>query len=302
MSDVLEEQLATGFSPLYHVSQGEYDTVGFAEFYDFVPQAVRETYGSTPVRLKYRVRPLGIGTKPGTTTQYGYLQADFLTLWNRDCGLPLLCNLPKDLLGIEVDVFLAGHRLDNEWSSMLIAAPAVLTSNSTSYTYNPAPFTYKAYYLRTAAHEDEGYFDQSMWWEYEYGGAPLGFHTTLWLSRHKHATYAFNPNNYVLLRVLFPPLAAVLDWLWAWYDWPRWLYFVCYYILYIYIFTCIAEDFREQGSQVGQFPTNVGELSQPAPGMRYIQDRGNGTSGLGHKLAKDLWSWLVPSLSAPQPR
>ena len=97
LSDSLESQLADGFNPLFRVSSGEQGGTGFADFYDWTPQTVQTTYGSTPVRLKFRVRPLGFA---GTPTQYGYLQIDYLTLWNRDDGLVLgsTCNFNLGVL------------------------------------------------------------------------------------------------------------------------------------------------------------------------------------------------------------
>ena len=314
MSDALEEGLAIGFNPMYHVSAGEKSDVGFAEFNDEVPQTVRETYGSTPVRLKYRVRPLGIRAKPGTSIQYGFLQVDFLTLWNRDSGMPgpWTCYLPLGFFGYRIWEIFFDHRLDNEWSSMLVSAPAVLDQQSTppAYQYNPNPFAYRSYFLRTAAHEDT-WVDRSEVLQYEYGGLPLGYHTNLWLARNKHATYPRNPDGEPTIVVIFPLAVSVLDYLWERYGWSRFWYCVFYYLVYIFVFTCFHENFIDQGSEVGQYPTNVGELSNPADGMRYIQDTEGSpdlkaTSSLGYKLSKDLWSWLTgypgwvdPPLSAP---
>ena len=305
LSDALEDALATGFLPFYAVSAFEDDTIGFAEFYDQDVQVVKTTYESTPVRSKYRVRPLGFRTPWHTGIQYGFLQIDFLTLWNGDIGLQVRCRTP--FLGIANGLFTAlgeefDHSIDNEWSSILVAAPTVSTSDSNTRTYNTDARAYRAYWARMSAHEDTP-ADQSYYLPYAPGGVgvPWGSHVLFYLAKDKHATYHRNPDGLPLFTRYFPYAVMGLEWL-AWVNgWSRRTFCIFYFILVILFFDCFTENFIGQGSQLGQSPTNVGELSNPADGFRYIRETSDDNSRLGDKLVKPIWAgkidfldWFLP--------
>ena len=305
LSDALEEALATGFIPFYAVSAFEDDTIGFAEFFDQDVQVVKTTYESTPVRSKYRVRPLGFRTAWQTGIQYGFLQIDFLTLWNGDIGLQVSCRTP--FVGIANELFSFAirrysHYIDNEWSSILVAAPTVPTSDSNTRTYNTDAFAYRAYWARMSAHEDTP-TDQTYYLQYPPGGVgvPLGSHVLLYLAKDKHATYHRNPDGRPLGVRYFPYAVAALT-LYAWFrGWSRRKFCIAYFLLVVLFFDCFTENFIGQGSDLGQSPTNVGELSNPADGFRYIRETSDNNSRLGDKLGKVIWAgkmdlldWFAP--------
>lgn len=86
LDDGFEAELADAFKFTYKVSNNENSGTGFATFYDSVPQVVQQTFGPTPPRLYYRVRPLGY-TIGSDSQYYNLIQIDYLTAWNRDDGL-----------------------------------------------------------------------------------------------------------------------------------------------------------------------------------------------------------------------
>jgi hypothetical protein len=291
VDDTLEGQLADGFNPLYLVSNGEQGGTGFADFYDWAPQTVSAVYGSTPVRLKYRVRPLGFSNQVNTGQQYGFLQVDYLTLWNRDDGLDVGfgCEFSLSallgLIGYTTSQMLDGsasHPLDNEWSSLLIAAP---TSNYNEY--NADPSQYRFYSVRAAAHEGTA-LDKSAYYYYS-GGVAFNTHYYLWLSRQKHASYGFNPDNMPLIpSAIIASVYSAISYLYASYQIDYYTYLYYMGIASSAFYTCFVEHHGDQGAALGMFPTNVGELSAPLSGSHYIQDT-KPDIGLQPKLSQSLW-------------
>ena len=238
----------------------------------------------------------------------GFVQIDFLTLWNRDAGAPVLCEFWRRLRGqsttdfLGLRIFVTGHDLDNEWSSMLVAAP---TPGNARDVYEADASAYRAYFVRTAAHENAGplglgLFDKSAYHAFASGGIPFDHHAHLWLSAHKHATYPGNPDGLLVI----PPLlyaGAVVGIelaeriLRRWFDrkFIRWLIAAARFILFFVFVICpIEEHFDERGSHLGRDPANVGEVLDPEDGYRYIQDP-RPEIGLAPKLDQDLWSWYL---------
>lgn len=291
LSDDFESQIAVGFVPVYHVSAGERAGTGFANFGDWVPQEPIQTFPPTPVLSKYRVRPLGFSTDPATGQQYGFVQIDYLTLWNRDDGLELgtFCKANLDfllgLVGVGVTQFLNGakdHKLDNEWSSVLAYAPTTVP-----FVYADDPSGYLAASYRLAAHEGMP-MDKSVYAFFN-PGVPINNHLNVALSRSKHGTYSFNPDYLPLIpdSIIFAVYLAIDD-----------LYFTGmigydYYLYFLYLsdvtfYSCVVEHFSEQGGAYPGTFTNVGELSQPINGSHYILDP-DPEMGLLPKLSQAIW-------------
>lgn len=271
VSDDFENNLADGFTPFYHVSGGEDAGTGFARFNDSVPQTVSQVFGPTPPISHFRVKPLGFATR-NDGVRYGLIQLDYLTLWNKDDGLVTsgLCLNNPFINPLE----LGGHNIDNERSALLVAAPA------SGSTYNPNLQDYKIYEVYTSAHEGT-FFDHSI---YINLSTPVSFnsHIYLALSRSKHATYPFNPNNFRLVPqyVIFSTYATI-SYLFASGQ--------INYLLYLALlaaadqtFTrCIVEQFQNQGGVYANTRINVGELNQPLNGSSFIRD-----TELSNKLSR----------------
>lgn len=263
LPDSFENNLANGFTPFYYVSGGENAGTGFARFNNSVPQTVSQVFGSTPPISHFRVKPLGFFNR-NDGIQYGLIQIDYLTLWNKDDGLAGgsgLCILNPLVVPLE----LTSHNLDNERSALLVAAPL---SNS---TYNLNLQNYKLYEVCTAAHEGT-FFDQSRYYNLT-TPYPIDSHIKLALSRSKHGTYAFNPN---LVR-LFPQYV-----IYGTYSDINFLYsngIINYYEYLAYLFVadqtflyCIVERFQDQGGVFANTRINIGELNQPLNGSNFIKD------------------------------
>lgn len=272
----LEEALADGFTPYYHVSAGEKPGTGFATFFDNPNyQIVNQVFGPTPPISNYRVMPLGFvwGTD---NVQYGLIQIDYLTLWNRDDGVEAgaLCYAYAGILGLLVDE-LGNHDLDNERSAVLVAAPVIAPN-----TYSRTATDYKAYAFFTAAHEDT-FFDKSRLF-YVDTPVPYNGHILLGLAQQKHATYTFNPNylplfpNYVIYATYASIVSAyefgIID---------HWTYQAYLYAADTVFYLCFVERFSDQGGTYAGTRTNVGELSHPVNWSSYIL-----SPGLRQKLLK----------------
>jgi len=289
LSDDFESQLAAGFVPVYHA--GERAGTGFADFGDWVPQQVIQTFPPTPVLSKYRVRPLGFSTDPATGQQYGFVQIDYLTLWNRDDGLELgtFCEANLDfllgLVGVGVTQFLDGaknHKLDNEWSSVLAYAPTAVP-----FAYADDPSGYLAASYRLAAHEGTP-MDKSMYAFFS-PGVPINNHLNVALSRSKHGTYSFSPDYLPLIPdgIIFAVNFAIDDlYFTGVIEYDYYLYFL--YLSDVTFYSCVVEHFTEQGGGYPGTFTNVGELSQPINGSHYILDP-DPEMGLLPKLNQSLW-------------
>jgi hypothetical protein len=273
--DTFENALADGFTPTYYVSAGENGTTGFATFTTTgnppVP-AVLNTYGSIPPISYFRVTPLGFANINGN--QNGFIQIDYLTLWNEDDGLNIgtLCTALTATFGLSLSEA-GSHPIDNERSAILIAAP------STGYTFNSTPSAYKGYQMFTAAHEDT-FFDNSM----VFGAMPVidfGEHPLLGLARSKHSTYPFIPDNLPLvpdwlIAGIYDAIA--LDYLHSG-DWVRFLALM--YAADTMIYTCVVEHHQNQGPVFAGTRINVGELVYPLNNSGFIQ-----TAVWTHKLNK----------------
>lgn len=257
-----ENSLADGFTPSYYISGGENAGTGFASFFNSVPQAVDQVFGSTPPISNFRVTPLGFFSR-NDGIQYGLIQIDYLTLWNKDDGLVSggFC-IGNPFIN---PASFGNHALDNERSAILVAAPL---SNS---TYNLNIQDYKIYEVFTAAHE-ETFFDQSRYYNLS-TPFPFDSHIKLGLSRSKHATYTFNPDGFPILPryVIFDVYSRIYS-----------LYYsgqIGYgtYLAYLFaadqtFFRCIVESFQNQGGTYANTRINIGELSLPSNGSNFIQD------------------------------
>lgn len=280
-----ESAVADAFTPFYHISAGERSGTGFATFGNFVPQTVQQVFGSVPPISNYRVKPVGFRTD-ANGNQLGYLQLDYLTLWNRDDGLILgwFCEMclsnSLDLAGFSIsDIVsaLTDHRLDNERSAVLIAAPV-----SGPNIYNLDPQAYKAYQFFTVAHEDT--FTEVRIRIFPNQPVPAGRHIELGLSLSKHGTYPFNPDYFPILpSYIIISTYLMLDFLLA-------VGIIHYdeYLIYLFMadtayFTCVVEHFQDQGGMFAATRINVGDVNNPINNSGFIQD-----TELRKKLSKML--------------
>jgi hypothetical protein len=287
LPDDFEASVANLFTPVYFVSAGERAGTGFANFGDFVPQTVTQSFGSLPPRSHFRVTPVGFAVD-NTGTTFGFLEIDYLTLWNRDDGLSIggdcrfLVSILAGITGLGaltvVDIVDQGHVLDNERSAVLVATPAV------GGAFSSDPFAYRIYSFYTAGHEGT-FFDTSVFGFVD-PPLPAGNHLLLALSRSKHATYTFNPN----FLPLFPPDIIVLTnlilsdlYFFGFIDFDTFLFYTA--VADTVFFSCVVERFSDQGGQFAATAVNVGELSRPLNGSGFIND----PNGLQGKLARLLW-------------
>ncbi|HYH47616.1 MAG TPA: hypothetical protein VEG34_18185, partial [Thermoanaerobaculia bacterium] len=131
LPDDFEDAVADAFTPVYHVSSGEQAGTGFARFADSTSLSIVQNLPAVPPVSHFRVTPVGFAY---TTTgqQFGFLQIDYLTLWNRDDGLDVGgdCRFYASVLGGLVGYALADildgfgpHEYDQERSAALVAAP-----------------------------------------------------------------------------------------------------------------------------------------------------------------------------------
>lgn len=274
LPDSFENSLADGFTPFYFVSGGENSGTGFASFNNSAPQTVNQVFGSTPPRSNFRVTPLRIQTG-NNGIQYGLIQIDYLTLWNRDDGLVSgnTCVANPFINTIE----LTSHPLDNERSALLVAAPI---SNG---TYNTNLQAYKVYSIYTAAHENT-FFDQS---RYINLSTPVDInnHILLGLARSKHGTYTFNPNYFPIVP-LYIINATYLSLYFAYY-YGQISYLAYLTLLFIAnqtFFSCVVERFQDVGGVFANTRINVGEIKNPINNSGYIQD-----TAIRNKLNMRLW-------------
>ncbi|MGH9949117.1 MAG: hypothetical protein ACRD6X_18250, partial [Pyrinomonadaceae bacterium] len=253
---------------------GENNGTGFARFNNSVPQTVSQVFGTNPPISHFRVTPLRF-EYGSDGLQYGLVQIDYLTLWNRDDGLSVggICTsaltVGLGLAGYGSSQVLSGlgsHNLDNERSAMLVAAPV-----STQNTYSTNASSYKAFQLFTAAHENT-FTDQSFLFSF-YQPLNFGGHIPLALSRAKHATYAFNPNYFPLVpRYVIYSAYATVAYLYYSNRISRFQYLIYLYLLSTAFFACFVDRFQNQGGMLSGNRINVGELGNPINGSKFIQD------------------------------
>lgn len=274
LPESFENTVADAFTPFYHVSTGEQPGTGFARFGDFVPQTIQQVFNPIPPISHFRVKPVGFRSD-AYGNQWGFLQLDYLTLWNRDDGLAIggFCEANLSIaLGLAGYSFsqllpvLTNHTLDNERSAVLVAAPV-----SGYNTYNLDPMAYYAYRYFTAAHEDT-FTDQSQLFSPSQP-VPAGWHIELAFSRSKHGTYPFNPDYLPLVPwyVIYSTYAT-LDFLYYNYYISDYEYFAYLYIADSAFYTCAVERFGDQGGTYAGTRINVGEPSNPINGSNFIRD------------------------------
>jgi len=275
LSDKLEVGLADGFTPRYHVSAGENSGTGFATFQDNEnQQLIQSVFGSTPPISHYRVKPLGVYTRIADGLQYGLIQINYMTLWNRDDGLPLsaFCGTLTPLFNI--DPIQGSHALDNEWAAVLVAAPVV------NGTYDTVKANYKMYEVFTSAHRGKGIFDTSMYYNLS-TPFPIDSHIRLYLAKSKHGTYGFNPNFFPIIppNVILSVYAGLANYYYVTGNYVG--YIAGLSIAFQLFFGCVVERFQDQGGLLADANKrfNVGELIQPMPNMRFIK-----TSDLSQQL------------------
>jgi hypothetical protein len=282
LPEAFENSLAQLFMPEYHVSANEANGVGFGRFAD------QSTLVSGPV-IRQRppivhTRVTGVGGAPASDgTLYGFIRADYLTLWNKDSGYVNGPAFPCFAVGL-----IPGHDNDPEGSALLLAAPAV--NDGGALRYNPDPNAYRAYYQFTTAHEDFPVTDEDRFLQLSPPSMPEDHESLrLYLARSKHGTYPFNPDGHPVivpqLRIQVINIVTALD-----LDGrlarliedglrrigipidpvvTQLLEVAIYYVVVVVLEVCAAEDFDEQGGDVPTDALNVGEHTRPLPGFTF---------------------------------
>src|SRR5947209_11870992 len=271
LPDKFEKRLANAFTPFYFVSAGDPDV--FATFKDQSTLAIASLAQATPPISHYRVTQLGI--KNGI----GYLQVDYLTVWNRDEGLSVstLCKVLLPALGLSIDG-LGSHDFDEERSAVLVGAPVA------GGTYASDAAVYKAYDYYLAAHEGVLPFDHSAYIQ-PASPVPAGKHAALGLSRSKHSTYPFNPDHFPIFRQeIIDATFAAIDALYASGAIDDTTYAALLYAANTVFYECVVERFTDQGGVYADTRTNVGELTKPINGCSWIND-----PRIREKLTPTLW-------------
>ncbi len=213
LGDSFEAAVSDIFTPYYHVSAGEPNN--FARFADSVPQTVTQLLPQVPVTTHFRVKPIGIGTEIATGREVSVLRVDYLTLWDRDGGLDsggdcaFGLAVAGGLIGIGLSASLDGlgsHELDNERSAVLLVAPTTSPG-----VLNQNPQSYSLYKVFTSGHEGQPVVDQSFIISLNtpVPATAQRTHIELYLSRSKHATYTFNPDDYPIIHSLTSLLLTI---------------------------------------------------------------------------------------------
>jgi hypothetical protein len=289
LDDGFEDAVADAFTPVYHVSYGEYPWTGFARFADAPDQVTVSVRSNPPVPpiSHFRVQPLGFGTD-GNGQQVSVLRLDYLTLWNEDDGLVIGGGCIADLyflagwVGFSAGLILDGlqaHEFDNERSAALVAAPV-----SEPWVFNQDPGAYSAYSYYTAGHE--GTFTDTSSYLFPGQPVPAGLHINLGLSLSKHATYTFNPDYLPLLPGWFQAFVySTIDFLWfSGIIEEEWLYWALLGIADSLFYSCFVEHFFDMGGWFADPRVNVGEPGHPINGSSFIAD-----PDLAPKLTVPLW-------------
>ena len=274
LPDDFESAVGDGFTPLYGVSGGEQAGTGFARFGDSSSLSIIQNLPAVPPASHYRVTPVGFAYG-ANGQQYGFLQIDYLTLWNRDDGLDIGndCRFYASVLGGLIGYGLADaldgagpHEFDEERAAALVAAPT-----PAPFQYSSDPDTYQAYDYYTAAHENT-FFDHSGYLGLSQP-VPVNNHLNLALSRSKHGTYTFNPDGLPL----FPDWVIATTYFTI--DDLYYNYYIDDYQYLIYLgmadalfYSCVVEHFQNQGGSYADPRINVGELSHTLNGSGFIHD------------------------------
>jgi Domain of unknown function (DUF4214) len=262
-----ENDVADAFTPFYHVSA--YDPDQFATFYPNVPASVtqlsiKQLFGQNVVS-HFRVTPQGFAYNAWGQL-VSVLRLDYLTIWNNDSGLVSGGACAWDLFGLdELIAENSGHRIDQEHSEVLVAAPV------SDYNYNLDPASYSTYYVYTAAHEFEPVGDQSRYLDVSSSPVPAYNHVELAMSLSKHGTYTFNPDYLPLTpwEIIFATYASLDA---AYYEgWISWeWYLAASFLADDVFFSCVVERFYEQGGRYAFLRINVGEPGAPLNGSDFI--------------------------------
>ncbi len=270
LPDNFERQVADNFTPAYYISLFERGGTGLSLFQDRpdaeVPRQVFPTSGPPVATSYYRVTTLG------KVNGRGYLQIDYLSLWNRDDGLPLTpaCGTDINLLsffGIWSSAFavnLPGHSLDNERSAVRIFAPLVGGAYSTDSN------AYRIDKVFTAAHEDT-IIDRSDLQSVSPPRGPVA-HPVMFLSLGKHGSYLFWPHGLVSLLPGFAVASIYGGVTTACFFVSPSTCDLLFFIADEVVFDCIVEKHVPQGWVLARsdLRTNVGEVSRPLPGGNFI--------------------------------
>jgi hypothetical protein len=265
------------------VSGGERGDAGFTRFADQAElQATGPVLRQQPPLVHSRMAGLGGRWESGTL--YGYLRADYLTLWNKDTGYDIsaLCTATLGVpgLGALIPLLFNGHANDPERSATLLAAPVVWQDGQARF--NPDPSAYLARYQFTTAHENFYATAESRLYQVN-PPAPPGDHASLglYLAKSKHGTYAFNPDGHeviiTLAQVSFVAIASIatiaitIDDIFANrpVSFRHAVLLSVVLIVTVIVEDCFTESFTEQGGAVPTDPLNVGEPSQALPGFAF---------------------------------
>jgi len=274
LPDSFETAVSDGFTPAYYISGGEKAGTGFARFGNYTPQTVIQNLPAVPPASHYRVTPVGF-TNGTNGQQYGFLQIDYLSLWNKDDGLSISnsCRTYATVLGGLIGYGLSGalnglggHVIDNERSAVLVAAPT-----TASFQYSTNINAYQGYDFYIAAHENT-FFDHSTYLSPSQP-VPVNNHLLLAMSKAKHGTYAFNPDGFPL----FP--GWIINTTYYTLDFLYYNYYIDYYSYLVYLgmadtlyFSCVVERFQDLGGRYSSPRINVGELGHTLNSSGFIAD------------------------------
>ena len=289
LSDTLETALADGFMPNYHVSVGERTSpnkTGFALFWDIPNRTINQVLPPTSPVVHYRVTPHVSSSINGLPVSV--VRVDFLTIWNRDDGLVpgQVCRdagvILKAFTGIDVNASLTGlggHAFDLERSAVLLAAPVANACD---------PGAYRAYQYYLAAHE-KTFFDHGTFHTPAFPSG-LGAHLPIWLSRAKHSSYLSDPRGKPIFPSSFIALVdGTVDALWASGRISKQTFLLIKSASTTFFYSCAVEDFVGLTGVLPVRKINVGELSKPINGSRWINDS---DGKVQRKFDPLLWSVL----------
>jgi hypothetical protein len=299
LGDSFEKKVSNQFKPIYAVSGDEPAGTRFATFQNSSTLTIAQLFNSYPVIDHYRVTKIVNPAVPGGFVfeqgiPYGYLQIDYMTIWNRDDGFQpsALCATLTAGFGLAFDG-LGSHAYDVERSAALVAAPAITVNGALKFNTDSRAYKSYSYYL--AAHEGVALFDQSDYYLPPNGEpAPAGFHPYLFLSRSKHATYPRNPHG----RSLFQREIRVQTYADIYAAYLLGLLSPVQYLGLLYaadtlFYGCATEAFAYTPTRLGYAGTrkNVGELARPINSSPWINDTGatDPNRNVRGKLDPPLW-------------
>ncbi len=227
--------------------------------------SIKQLFGQNVVS-HFRVTPQGFAYN-ASGQLVSLLRIDYLTIWNQDSGLASGgdCGWSSFFLGLD-DIFsgLGGHRIDQERSALLVAAPV------SDFNYSLDPASYSTYYVYTAAHEFTS-GDQRRYLDLSYSPVPAYNHVEMAMSLSKHGTYTFNPDGLPLTP--WDIILDVYDEIYSAY-WNGEISDATFEsLLYLaddVFFSCVVERFYEQGGQYAFLRINVGEPGEPLNGSDFI--------------------------------